>query len=149
MESNTIKLAEGLEKFNLVFTDRDDEAVEISFNPNDTDIILRIKKATDNISAELEKIGNGESQGSSAEYLRQINEVIYREIDCIFGNNVSEKVFKHCGPLSLNSDGISFAERFLTAIAPHIQKRIEETNKASAMRISKHTAKYGNGKAAK
>ncbi|MBQ9428617.1 MAG: hypothetical protein IJU41_03625 [Clostridia bacterium] len=139
-KNNTIALSEGLEQFNLVFTDRDDDAVTISFNPYDTDIVIRISQSQENISRALDEFkGEGES---SAETLERINGVIYDEIDRIFDSKISDKVFKHCSPLSLDAKGVTFAERFLNAVTPHITGRIQAANKASAARIAKHTGKY-------
>lgn len=135
--NNTITLDEGLETFNLVFKERD-EAVPISFNPNDTDIMIRIKKSQENIANALKEIPEGED----AETLQKINEVIYNEIDYVFGNKISDKVFKHCSPIATNDKGETFVERFLNAVAPHIRSRIEAAQKASNERMAKYTAKY-------
>ena len=137
--NTTITLDEGLETFNLVFKERE-EAVPISFNPNDTDIMIRIKKSQENIANALKEIPEGE--GEDAETLQKINEVIYNEIDYVFGNKISDKVFKHCSPIATNDKGETFVERFLNAVAPHIRSRIEAAQKASEARIAKHTAKY-------
>lgn len=135
--NNTITIDDGLETFNLVFKGRD-EAVEISFNPNDTNILIRIEKSQENIENALKDIPEGED----AETLEKVNEVIYNEVDYIFGNKISDKVFKHCSPLALNDKGETFAERFLAAVAPHIRSRIEAAQKASNERMAKYTAKY-------
>lgn len=135
--SNTITIDDGLETFNLVFKGRD-EAVAISFNPNDTDILIRIKKSQENIANALKDIPEGED----TETLQKINEIVYAEIDYIFGNKISDKVFKHCSPLSLNAKGETYVERFLAAVAPYIRSRIEAAQQASNKRMVKYTAKY-------
>lgn len=135
--NNTIVLDDGLETFNLVFKGRD-EAVAISFNPNDIDMLIRIKKSQENIANALKDIPDGED----TETLQKINEVVYNEIDYIFGSKISDKVFKHCSPLALNDKGETYVERFLNAVAPHISSRIEAAQKASNERVAKYTAKY-------
>ena len=138
MATSTIKLTEDLEHFNLVFTERG-EAVDIAFNPRDTDMILRIEKSKENIGKALDEIPDGEN---NTEVLEKVNTAIRGEIDYIFGATISDKVFKFCGPLALDSKGVTFVERFLAAVTPYITSRLEEANKASAARIAKHTAKY-------
>ncbi len=136
--ANTIKLNEGLEPLDVVFEDRG-EVVRIHFNPRDTDLALRIMQSQDNIRAAVEALPEGEDDAAK---LEQVNGVIRAEIDRIFGAKVSDGVFKFCGPLTPDKDGVTFVERFLAAVAPYIVGRIDEANKASAARIAKHTAKY-------
>ena len=136
MATSTIKLTEDLEHFNLVFTERG-EAVDIAFNPRDTDMILRIEKSQGNIDKALDEIPDGENNTEE-----KVNTAIRSEIDYIFGAPISDKAFKFCGPLALDSKGVTFVERFLAAVTPYITSRIDEANKASAARIAKHTAKY-------
>lgn len=139
MSSNTINLSEGIEQFNLVFTDRG-EAVTIAFNPSDTDILMRIEKSRENIESALAEIPKDETD--SAKVVMRAGDIIRKEIDYIFGSKISDKVFMYCSPLSLNASGVTFAERFLAAVTPHIQSRISDANRASAERVAKHTAKY-------
>ena len=138
MATSTIQLTEDLEHFNLVFSERG-EAVDIAFNPRDTDMILRIHTSQENIGKTLEEVAGVESD---TEALENINAAIRAEIDYIFGAPISDKVFQFCGPLALDSKGVTFVERFLAAVTPYITSRIDEANKASAARIAKHTAKY-------
>lgn len=139
MSSNTINLSEGLEEFNLVFTDRG-EAVTIAFNPSDTDIIVRIEKSRENIEAAFAELSKEDN--SEAASITRAGDIIRQEIDYIFGSKISDKVFMYCSPLTVNADGVTFVERFLAAVTPHIQSRINGANRASAERIAKYTAKY-------
>ena len=91
------------------------------------------------IGKALDEIPDGEN---NTEVLEKVNTAIRGEIDYIFGATISDKVFKFCGPLALDSKGVTFVERFLAAVTPYITSRIDEANKASAARIAKHTAKY-------
>ena len=79
MATSTIKLTEDLEHFNLVFTERG-EAVDIAFNPRDTDMILRIEKSQENIGKALDEIPDGEN---NTEVLEKVNTAIRGEIDYI------------------------------------------------------------------
>ena len=143
MNSSTINLSEGLEQFNLVFTDRG-EAVTIEFNPHDSDMLMRIEKSQENIENALKDLSAVDSGKTDA--LLRAGNLIRGEIDYIFGNKISDKVFQYCGPLTLNAAGVTFVERFLAAVTPHIRSRIHDANRASADRIAKHTAKYTNKK---
>lgn len=139
MSSNTINLSEGLEEFNLVFTDRG-EAVTIAFNPSDTDIIMRIEKSRENIEAALAgAIKRGQRRSCVNHTCGRYNPAGDRLYFC---KQDQCKVFKFCSPLTVNADGVTFVERFLAAVTPHIQSRINDANRASAERIAKHTAKY-------
>lgn len=149
--NNTININSGLESVNLVFEDRN-EVVTISFNPSDMDIILRINKSQENIKKELDKIpselklnpnmSEEEEFSEYAVFIQKVNDLIYREVDSIFGNSVSKEVFKFCNPLSADKSGLTFIERFLNAVAPYIKERIEKTKKATEKRVDKHIGKY-------
>ncbi len=135
--NSTIVLDEGLETFNLVFKGREG-AVEISFNPSDTDLIIRLEKSAANIEKALADI----PEKADAETLAKANEIIYEQVDYIFGNKISDKVFKNCSPIALNAKGELFIERFMKAVTPYIKDRIVAAREASAARIAKHTSKY-------
>lgn len=149
--NNTININSGLESVNLVFEDRN-EVVTISFNPSDMDIILRINKSQENIKKELDKIpselklnsdmSEEEEFSEYAVFIQKVNDLIYKEVDSIFGNSVSKEVFKFCNPLSADKSGLTFIERFLNAVAPYIKERIEKTKKATEKRVDKHIGKY-------
>ena len=64
----------------------------------------RIEKPQANIGKALEEIPEGES---NADVLDKVNIVIRGEIDCTFGAPISDKVFKFCGPLALDSKGVT------------------------------------------
>lgn len=136
--NSTILLDEGLETFNLAFKGRDD-VVAISFNPSDPDLILRLEKSIVNID---EAIAGVSDDDTGTEKLKKINEAICEQVDFIFGNNISDKVFKHCSPLATNSKGELFVERFMDAVTPYIRDRAIAARKASEARMAKHTAKY-------
>ena len=136
--NTTIVLDEGLETFNLLFKERD-EAVAITFNPSDTDLVIRLEKS---IAAIDEALAGISGDDTSSETLKKINEVIYEQVDFIFGNKISDKVFKHCSPIATNAKGETFVERFMNAITPYIRDRVAAARQASVARVSKHTAKY-------
>ena len=139
--SNTIRLDTGLKTYNLIFTDRDDDCVQISFNPNDIGIIERIESAGDRISKAIEE--NPEAFDDTSTVATEVRKLIYEQVDYIFGNAISEKVFKHCHPLSVDSkSGKYYIERFINAVAPVIKRDVEASNKASQKRMDKHLAKY-------
>lgn len=142
MANNIIKMNEGLEKFNLVFTDRNDSAVEIAFNPYDTDILIRMKKAEGNINEAMKTLEKSAEEEPDTETLSRVNEIVGREIDYIFGNKISARVFQNCGPLSMNAAGETFVERFMRAVAPYIRSRVDEAGRAGAERMEKHVGKY-------
>lgn len=134
---NTITLDEGLETFNLVFKGRD-EAVAITFNPKDHDLLVRTEKAVANITKALSEIPDDDT----AENREKAREFVCNEIDYIFASKISDKVFKNCSPLTSYETGETFVERFLAAVAPYIRQRIDAAEKASLERIKKHTDKY-------
>ncbi len=136
-ENATITLDEGLETFNLVFKGRE-EAVAITFNPKDHDLIVRTEKAVANITKALDEMPDD----GTAESREKARQLVCDEIDYIFGSKISDKVFKNCSPLTSYETGETFVERFLAAVAPYIRQRIEAAEKASLERIKKYTDKY-------
>lgn len=153
--NGTISVDSNLEKFTLVFKDRKGAAVDIYFDPCDFDMIARFGDAKNNIESELSKMESELSEfkeedekdtDKAAELIKKTNDIIYSEVDKIFGNNISEEVFKYCSPLSLNSSGVTFIERFFNAVLPVISDRCSAAKKASDERIARHTDKYKNKK---
>ena len=140
MSNDTIKLSSGLKTYNLIFTDRDDDTVQISFNPNDIGILERIDSAKDRITEAIKDAPEEFTEASEA--ATKLREIIYEQVDYIFGNTIADKVFKHCHPMAVNEQGAYYIERFIEAVIPIMKRDVEAANKAGKKRMAKHLGKY-------
>lgn len=147
-KSDDIIVNSGLVTYNVVFEDRG-ISVPISFNPNDMNMLTRleesqknIEKATEEIPDDINVSEDSENISEYSEIIKKINDIVYKEIDNIFGNAISKKIFQFCSPLSADKNGITFIERFMNAIAPVMQRDIQQAQAESDKRIAKHIAKY-------
>ena len=138
-----IILNTNLETVQIDFADRGVTA-EIQFDPTDPNLAVRFGEMEERIKTEIDKLPTVEvdAEGkpkdlSFVETIKGINQIIYDEIDRVFGNEISQTVFQFCSPFSL-SKGKYFVMQFIEAIAPLIRKSIDEENKA----LNKHLAKY-------
>ena len=138
--NNTINLSTGLKTYNLVFSDRDNDTVQISFNPKDVGMLERIKNSENVIIDTVKSAPENLEEGS--ETAKLLRKALSDQLDYIFGYPISDKVFKHCHPLTPDDSGKYFIEKFFDAVTPVIKRDIAAANKASRARISKHTSKY-------
>ena len=138
-----IILNTNMETVQLDFVDRGVVA-EIQFDPTDPNLAVRFGEMEERIKTEIQKLpdveldanGNPKDLGF-IKNIKGVNQIIYDEIDRVFGNTISETVFQFCSPFSI-SKGKYFVMQFIEAIAPLIKKSIEAENKA----LAKHLAKY-------
>lgn len=138
-----IILNTNMETVELDFVDRGVVA-EIQFDPTDPNLAVRFGEMEERIKTEIQKLPEIELDGDGRpkdtgliENIKEVNQIIYDEIDRVFGNKISQTVFQFCSPFSV-SKGRYFIMQFIEAIAPLIKKSIEEENKA----LVKHLAKY-------
>ena len=137
-----MKLSTGKIAFPIEFDNGDKE--KIYFNPNDPDLVLRMKNLHKNIKirvdeledAKLDATGNPIKHSDVANF-EKLRKVVCEELDFAFGGEVSSVVFKYCSPFAI-VDGQYFIMQFITAIAPEIEK---EVNKATE-KMTKHIGKY-------
>ena len=145
----SIKLDIGIESFPIEFSNG--KKAEIHFNPNDPDLAVRLKRFRDNAPkriAEIEdvEIGNDGKptieQGVEAiERFEKIQNIMCEELDKAFGSEISSEVFKYCSPFALVK-GERFVVRFMEAMLPEIQKRMEKANEKRADIQKKYLSKY-------
>lgn len=146
--ADTIKLNTGLKTFKIDFTDRG-EVAEISFNPTDKGLAVRLKEAQKRIDDRMKDFGEIEldTDGTpkNADFIddfAKMTQIVFEEIDIAFDSKISEVVFKYCNPFS-TVNGNYFFLTFFEAITPIIQKYGEaEANKSNA-NMDKYMKKYG------
>ena len=141
-----MKLSTGKVAFPIEFDNGDKEV--IYFNPNDPDLMIRIK----NLENRMQDKINGfedielEADGTPTDIAKidifdKMQAIFKEELNYAFGSNISEVVFKHCSPFAIVG-GEYFVVQFINAIAPEIQKYIEKANEDARKRMSKHLDKY-------
>lgn len=125
------------------FTINGDPTRVIKFNPSDISIIERAQKVRKEISEEVKSLDNLkiEDEEELANAVNQVNEIVKEKINYIFGSDVSDIAFGLQSPIA-SANGVTLAERFISAVLPIIQKEIEEEDKKSKARISKYTERY-------
>ncbi|MCI8669214.1 MAG: hypothetical protein HFI34_06815 [Lachnospiraceae bacterium] len=110
----------------------------IYINPTDFNIIERAERAQNRIRELLEGL---ETDGESAEKIKQIDKAIREQVDNIFNYEVSDIIFKNNHCLSMKN-GITFVERLIDSMSQIIQKILEREVEESNDRMSKYTAPY-------
>lgn len=134
------KLSTGKIPFTIEFDTEDTET--IYFNPNDLDIMVKLKELPERMKDvltddfELKNDGTPKDENFLEEFTT-IRNKLYEEVDKIFDSPVSEKVFKHCNAFAI-VDGKYFFELFIEYILPKMQQATEKSLKA----VNKHLDKY-------
>lgn len=138
-----IKLNSGLKTFEVEFEDRG-VTTEISFNPSDPDLAVRFSKFQGNVEEKMKDLkdieldANGMPKDLSfVENIKEINHIIYDEIDKAFGNPVSEKLFQFCNPMA-SINGKYFVVQVMEALSPVIK----ESATSERRKLEKHLNKY-------
>lgn len=132
-----INFDDGYKEFSI----NNDPDRTICFNPSDVAIVERFHKA----SGALEKLiaENGEKEAGTpedtAEAIKGLDEAIREQIDYIFNQPVSNKVFGNQSPMAPVGGKMLF-ERFLEAVIPVITSYMKAEMKASEKRISKYVS---------
>ena len=136
-----MKLSTGKVAFPIEFDNGDKEV--IYFNPNDPDLIFRMrdfgKKVTEKVKdiedIELNDEGNPIDSAKIKAFEKAQN-ILKVELDYAFGGDISSKVFKHCSPFAIIGDNY-FVIQFIEAISPEIEKSIKKANSDAEKRMSK------------
>lgn len=137
-----MKLSTGKVAFPIEFDNGDKDC--IYFNPNDPDLMLRMKNFDKKVEDKINEFDNIElneygtpTQDSQIEMFEKMQNVLKDELDVAFGGEVSAVVFKHCSPFAFIGDEY-FVVQFLNAILPEIEKHIIKGND----KINKYIEKY-------
>ena len=141
-----MKLSTGKVAFPIEF-DNGDKSV-IYFNPNDPDLMIRMKNLDEKVKEKIKGIEDVElneegkpTQISQIETFEKMQNILNEELDYAFGGSVSAIVFKHCSPFAI-VDGEYFVVQFIRAITPEIEKHIKKANADVEKRMAKHIDKY-------
>ena len=141
-----MKLSTGKVAFPIEFDNGDKQ--NIYFNPNDPDLAVRLKEFQNRVNEKINNLSelnlnkDGEPEDFSfVEEYRQMQKIIYEEIDTAFGGDVSSVVFRYCSPFAIVG-GEYFILQFLEAIAPEIEKHIKKANADLEKKMAKHISKY-------
>ena len=143
MKLNTGKIAFAIEFDN-------GEKDNIYFNPNDPNLSIRMKdfqkKVTDRIDKldQIKLSAKGEPEDiDKIEEFRELQSILFEELDYAFGGDISEAVFRYCSPFAI-VDGDYFIMQFLNGIKPEIEKVVKANREKAEERMQKHIAKYQN-----
>lgn len=141
-----MKLSTGKVAFPIEFDNGDKQV--IFFNPNDPDLMLRLRQFEEHIKEKANAFEDVEltedgtpAQMSQIDSFEKLQNIIKEELDYAFGGAVSEVVFKYCSPFAI-VDNEYFVVQFVEAIAPEIEKHIKKANADVERRMAKHIAKY-------
>lgn len=141
-----MKLNTGKVAFPIEFDNGDKQV--IFFNPNDPDLMLRLRQFEEHIKEKANAFEDVEltedgtpAQMSQIDSFEKLQNIIKEELDYAFGGAVSEVVFKHCSPFAI-VDKEYFVVQFVEAIAPEIGKHIKKANADVQKRMAKHIDKY-------
>lgn len=137
----------GLEPLEIYFEDID-KTETIYFNPSDSNLPKRLMECQKMIEEKSKEIKpyetdeNGVPNADSAiDYFNEINKVVCDALDYAFGNQISDVVFKYCGPFSV-VDGNYQILNFLQAITPELEKIIKKNNQTANNKANKYLKKY-------
>ena len=139
-------LSTGKVAFSIEFDNGDEE--KIYFNPNDPDLMIRMKNMQSRIAERIKDFEDVEltNEGkpvnaSQIEIFEKMQDILKAELDYAFGGAVSNVVFKYLSPFAI-VNGNYFIVHFIEAIKPEIEKHIREANVEVQKRMQKHIAKY-------
>ena len=141
-----MKLSTGKIAFPIEFDNGDKE--NIYFNPNDPDLMVRMKNLQDKVSEKIKGLDDVEltnegkpTQLSQIETFEKMQNILKDELDYAFGGSISEVIFKHCSPFAIVG-GEYFVVQFIQAITPEIEKHIKKANSEIEKKMQKHIGKY-------
>ena len=136
---NTMKLKVDTGKIVVPIEDADGESLgEMAFIPTDSDILKRYKSVVEffnNVSF---------SEDLAEEEVVKFSDEIRKQLDYLFGYNVSDSVFQKCGPLTVITGGNFYFESVLNGIVGIIEQITNERVEKKLAKIRKATAKYHN-----
>lgn len=141
-----MKLSTGKIAFPIEFDNGDKQS--IFFNPNDPDLMVRMKELGDRVNKKIEEIEDvelsveGKPVGAEqVEIFDKMQCALKEELDHAFGGSVSGIVFKHCSPFAI-VDGEYFVVQFIRAVTPEIEKCVKKANSDIEKKMAKHIDKY-------
>lgn len=135
-----IKLNTGRVSFPIEFDNGTKDV--IMFNPNDPNLVSRLKDLQSNIMNKLDVLENkNEQEYDVIETFEEIEKALCVELDKAFGGNVSEIIFRFCSPFAI-TNGVFFFVQFFEAIIPEIEKCIKKSASEVQKKMEKHIAKY-------
>lgn len=137
-----ISLNTGKIKFPIEFDNG--EKTAIYFNPNDPSLPIRLKdfekllaEKIDNIEDIRLTLEGTPEKIDQVEIFRNMQNVVFEELNTAFDSDISSVVFKHCSPFAW-VDGEYFIVQFINALTPEIEKHIKKATE----KMSKHLKKY-------
>lgn len=141
-----MKLNTGKVAFPIEFDNGDKEV--IYFNPNDPDLMIRMKNLDENVQKKIKGLDDVElnEEGKPSKFwqiddFEKMQNALKEELDYAFGGSVSAVVFKHCSPFAIVG-GKYFVVQFVEAITPEIEKHIKKSNAEMEKKMAKHLDKY-------
>jgi hypothetical protein len=141
-----MKLSTGKIAFPIEFDNGDKQS--IFFNPNDPDLMVRMKELGDRVNKKIGEIddielsADGKPVGAEqVEIFDMMQCALKEELDYAFGGSVSGVVFKHCSPFAI-VDGEYFVVQFIRAVTPEIEKCVKKANADVEKKMAKHIDKY-------
>ena len=141
-----MKLSTGKVAFPIEFDNGDKQ--NIYFNPNDPDLMIRMKNLGKKVQEKIEGLEDVEltedgkpTQISQIETFENMQNILKEELDYAFGGSISDVIFKHCSPFAIVG-GEYFVVQFIQAITPEIEKHIKKANADVEKRMAKHIDKY-------
>ena len=133
----SINFDDGYKEFSI----NNDPERTIRFNPSDVAIVERLHKASEALeklvteNAEL----SAETSEDAAKAIERLDTAIKEQVDYIFNQPVSNKVFGNQSPMAPVGGKMLF-ERFLEAATPVIMSYVKAERKASEKRIGKYVS---------
>lgn len=141
-----MKLSTGKVRFPIEFDNG--EKTAIYFNPNDPDLMIRMKNLGETAREKLKFLDDIElsndgtpTQIEQVEAFEKMQNILKEELDFAFGGNISGEVFKYCSPFAV-VNGEYFVMQFIQAITPEIEKHVKKANAEAEKRMAKHLNKY-------
>ena len=141
-----MKLSTGKIAFPIEFDNGVTEV--IYFNPNDPDLFVRFSNFENKVTERLNKLEDMELSNdgtpTNKEHIEMFSKmvgIIREELDYVFGNNVSDVVFKYCSPFAI-INGEYYLVQFVLAIRPEIEKCNKKAKEKAEKNLAKHIDKY-------
>lgn len=144
---NEITLSLGFKPFKFHFPDVDED-ITIYFNPADADIPKRCFEAYERLNEYIEGMEEFEIDEEGLPVINDyvgkmnaLNDKVFEYVDYAFGNKVSKDVFKFCSPFTV-VNGNYFALQFIEAVAPVMEKIINDEKRKASKNSDKYYKKY-------
>ena len=137
----TIKLTTGLKVYDIE-DERGNIRGQITINPSDLNFFARAKEMKENIEvwvAEINNLGGTLDDEAIVEKIEEYDRKVKGEIIRVFDDDTTSNIVFGNQNVFNTYKGVTFVERFLTAIMPVIQKEIEAEKKNSVARVEKYT----------